>query len=262
MARGTFGERLKRERELREVTPEEIASATRIAPRFLDALENEVWEKLPGGVFNRGFVRSIARYLGLDEEAFLAEYDMAHGPEASAVPSYAEDRIPRPSKWIPAALVLGIIVLLAGLLYGGFVAWRYYQARHAQKVSTTAEGPQVSPPSALISSTDSPSGTKAAAAAGPAEATIPLGLSVSASAAAQLRVLADGAVVFDGALSAGENRRFSAVRDFEVWASDSGAVLLEMNGQTVAPLGVPGSSGTIKLSAKDLRQAERGNSKP
>ena len=64
MAKGTFGERLKRERELREVTLEEITSATRIGPRFLNALENEDWEKLPGGVFNRGFVRAIARYLG------------------------------------------------------------------------------------------------------------------------------------------------------------------------------------------------------
>src|SRR3974377_212439 len=106
MARGTFGERLKRERELREVTPEEITSRTRIAFRFLEALENEEWEKLPGGAFNRGFVRSIARYLGLDEEALLAEYDLAHGTQSAALPDRPEDRIPSPPKWIPAALVL------------------------------------------------------------------------------------------------------------------------------------------------------------
>jgi hypothetical protein len=77
-----------------------------------------------------------------------------------------------------------------------------------------------------------------------------------------LRVNADGQVVFDADLPAGGIRRFAAVREFEVSASDSGAVLLELNGQTVPPLGVPGSSGTIKLSAKDLRQADSGNSKP
>ena len=65
MAKGNFGERLKRERELREVSLEEITTATRIGPHFLEALENEEWSKLPGGVFNRGFVRSIARFLGL-----------------------------------------------------------------------------------------------------------------------------------------------------------------------------------------------------
>ncbi|HEY1925467.1 MAG TPA: helix-turn-helix transcriptional regulator, partial [Candidatus Acidoferrum sp.] len=63
MAKGTFGEILKRERELREVTLNEVTVATRIPPRFLEAFEREDWEKLPGGIFNRGFVRAIARYL-------------------------------------------------------------------------------------------------------------------------------------------------------------------------------------------------------
>jgi len=69
-----FGEHLKREREMRGVSLEEISSATRIAPRFLAALESEQWELLPGGVFNRGFIRSVARYLGLDEDSLVAEY--------------------------------------------------------------------------------------------------------------------------------------------------------------------------------------------
>ena len=64
MAKGNFGERLKREREMREVSLNEVTVATRISVRFLQALENEDWEKLPGGVFNRGFVRAVARYLG------------------------------------------------------------------------------------------------------------------------------------------------------------------------------------------------------
>src|SRR5258708_2773766 len=81
---------LKREREMREVSLEEICAATRIGTRFLEAMENEEWEKLPGGVFNRGFVRSVARYLGLDEETMLAEYDMArshNGPPIASQPS-------------------------------------------------------------------------------------------------------------------------------------------------------------------------------
>src|SRR5208337_2086081 len=104
MARGNFGERLKRERELREVPLDEITLATRIGPRFLEALENEQWDKLPGGVFNRGFVRSIARYLGLDEEAFLAEYDLAYGAHAQLLmqkqAQKVEDRIPPTPAWI------------------------------------------------------------------------------------------------------------------------------------------------------------------
>ena|SRR5579863_9482571 len=86
MAKGNFGERLKRERELREVSAEELTKATRISARFLDALENEQWDKLPGGVFGRGFVRTIARYLGLSEESLLAEYDLARGEVKTEAP--------------------------------------------------------------------------------------------------------------------------------------------------------------------------------
>ncbi|HXC47848.1 MAG TPA: helix-turn-helix domain-containing protein [Candidatus Sulfotelmatobacter sp.] len=134
MARGTFGERLKRERELREVTPEEITQATRIGSRFLEALENEDWDKLPGGVFNRGFVRSIAHYLGLDEEAFLGEYDLAYAAHADQMAQKhalkLEDRIPPTPLWIPVALVLGILLLAAAIIFGGVYAWRRF-ARHS-----------------------------------------------------------------------------------------------------------------------------------
>ena len=128
MARGNFGERLKRERELREVTLDEINSATRISNRFLEAMENEDWQKLPGGVFNRGFVRSIARFLGLDEEGLLAEYDMAHGAQEQAAPKREEVRIPSPPRWVPVAAVLGLLLLLAACIAGGIYAWRYFAA--------------------------------------------------------------------------------------------------------------------------------------
>ena len=68
MSKSGFGERLKRERELRGVSRDEVCTATRIGSRYLDALENEQWGTLPGGVFNRCFVRAVARFLGLDED--------------------------------------------------------------------------------------------------------------------------------------------------------------------------------------------------
>jgi cytoskeleton protein RodZ len=138
MARGNFGERLKRERELREVTLDEINSATRISNRFLEAMENEDWQKLPGGVFNRGFVRSIARFLGLDEEGLLAEYDMAHGAQEQSAPKREEVRIPSPPRWVPVAAALGVLLLLAACIAGGIYAWRYFAARRAARQAGTA----------------------------------------------------------------------------------------------------------------------------
>src|SRR3954466_15474556 len=64
----SFGERIKREREMRGVSLEEIAESTKIGKRNLEALETEDFDKLPGGIFNKGFVRAYAKYLGLDED--------------------------------------------------------------------------------------------------------------------------------------------------------------------------------------------------
>jgi len=252
MAKGTFGERLKRERELREVTLDEVSKSTRISARFLQALENEDWPKLPGGVFGRGFVRTIARYLGLSEESLLAEYDSARGEGTLAAPPKPEERIPSPPKWLPVAAVLVILLLLAGLIFGGIYAWRKIKSRHlAKPQQSSTVRPAPAPPTGAPPS--SPSATAAK---------VPLALAVSTSAPTHMRILADGKVVLDTDLLAGQNRRFAAAQQFEVSASDSSAVLLELNGNMIAPLGTPGSSGKIVLSTKDLRQVPVGVSQP
>jgi cytoskeleton protein RodZ len=257
MARGNFGERLKRERELREVTLEEITAATRIGSRFLEALENEDWSKLPGGVFNRGFVRSIARYLGLDEEALLGEYDLAHGTQVAPVPPQPEHRMSS-SKWIPFLVFVGVLVLLFCAVAGGVYFWRHHVTRRAQTQSTTSVSPAADTPG--TSASDSPASQQKSDAPSPAQP--PLDLLVSASAATRVHILADGRLLFDGELLSGESRHFQAVGEFEVTAADSSAVLLELNGQAMPPLGTPGASGTMTLGRKDLRQASGGNAQP
>jgi cytoskeletal protein RodZ len=266
MARGTFGERLKRERELREVPLEEITLATRIGPRFLEALENEEWDKLPGGVFNRGFVRSIARYLGLDEEAFLAEYDLAHNAHAQLLEQKhaaqkIENRIPQTPLWIPVVLVLVVLLLFAGLVFGGFYAWRKY-AKFRSSTSGTLFVPSVANPANALAAPPSPAASSPFSLPPPVAVEVPLDLSVSASTATHVSIQADGATIFDGPVSPGENRHFSAKLQFVVTAADSSAVLLELNGEEMPPLGVPGASGTITLSNKNLRPAPSGNSQP
>jgi len=144
MAKGTFGERLKRERELREVSIDELTKATRISQRFLEALENEDWAKLPGGVFGRAFVRTIARYLGLDEESFLAEYDAARGDlSQDGVVERVGEHIPSPPRWIPVAVVLAVLAVLAGIVFAGRYAWRHYQPRRFQQKTTIRMSPPV-----------------------------------------------------------------------------------------------------------------------
>ncbi|MGC1620965.1 MAG: helix-turn-helix domain-containing protein [Candidatus Acidiferrum sp.] len=261
MARGNFGERLKREREMREVSLKEVTSATRIGSRFLEALENEEWEKLPGGIFNRGFVRAIARYLGLDEENLLAEYDLSHGEQGLPVPQPYENKIPRPPIWIPILTVLALLAVLGGLVAGGMYGWRRYAAHRAAKRAASSSLVPVQQHTEIATVAAAPAADRAADSANPAAA-MPLDLAVSTSAATRVRIVADGALLLDAELPAGETRHFSAKQQFGVTAADSSAVLLELNGQTMPPVGTPGASGTIVLSERDLRQATGGTTQP
>src|SRR3954451_21174875 len=73
----SFGEELRREREIRGISLKEISDATKISKRFLEAIERNDHKTLPAPVFTRGFVREYARYLGLNAEEMVSRYNYA-----------------------------------------------------------------------------------------------------------------------------------------------------------------------------------------
>lgn len=258
-----FGEQLKREREMRGVSIEEISAATRISTRFLEALEKDQWEKLPGGVFNRGFIRSVARFLGLDGDSLVADYELerkAANPEAAiALAEPAE--IPR--NWRPAAAALALI---AAFVAGG---WFAYQ-RYALEISSHIHGhvSAADPPGSVMAAPGDPLPAEMNAAPDPpgsassvlvkaqvpaSVADAPLELKIQAGKAADVKVVADGKIIFEGRMSADESQQFTARDSFDVTSSESSALLLELNGQTLPPLGKPGESGRVALTRKDLQ---------
>ena len=92
------GDRLRRERLKRNLELEAISSELKISTRFLRAIENDEYDKLPGGVLAKSFVRQYARLLGLDEEAIADEVQQVLGPPPD-IPQFAE--IARPSGGAP-----------------------------------------------------------------------------------------------------------------------------------------------------------------
>ncbi len=73
-AQGTFGELLRRAREARGLALDAVAGATRIARRYLEALERGDLDSLPAGPFGKGYIRSYAKVLGIDPEPILRDY--------------------------------------------------------------------------------------------------------------------------------------------------------------------------------------------
>ncbi|HEV2498558.1 MAG TPA: RodZ domain-containing protein [Terriglobia bacterium] len=124
-----FGDNLRREREMRGITLEEISSTTKISIRFLELLEAEEFSKLPGGIFIRSFIRSYANYLGLDEEQVMAEYQLVAPPQGGEDFSRLGVTGNSANKRNRAPVLPWIIAVI--LLAGGYAIFRY--AHHSSE---------------------------------------------------------------------------------------------------------------------------------
>src|SRR6202451_4302548 len=71
---GAFGEKFREERERRGITLDDVSNVTKISSRMLQAIEQERFDVLPGGVFNKGFIRAYAKTLGFNTEEAISEY--------------------------------------------------------------------------------------------------------------------------------------------------------------------------------------------
>jgi cytoskeleton protein RodZ len=141
----SFGEKLKLEREKRKITLEQISTSTKIGTRLLQAMEDDKFDQLPGGIFNKGFVRAYARFVGLDEDQTVADYMEASGdaPPVSteiATPIDEErehvENIRRleatsdtPTRELPWGLFAAVLLVVALTLS----LWSRHQREHAKQ---------------------------------------------------------------------------------------------------------------------------------
>jgi len=130
----TFGEELRQAREERGISLRQIADSTHIGVRFLQAIESDNYSILPGGIFNRSFVRSYARYIGIDEEQALTRYNQQleeQGGEPPRAPAARFEGIDEeePSSWGSISLIALILIILG---VGGYGAYRYFKGNSAK----------------------------------------------------------------------------------------------------------------------------------
>jgi cytoskeleton protein RodZ len=124
---GELGKILREARESRGLTIKQVGEATRIRPIFLEALEEERFEDMPGDVYNRGFLRTYARFLDLDGEALVEAYRRQTGTTSPSIPRVLDEpllRHTRPSLF--ASLFLAAMLLLVVGLAGWYGYHRYY----------------------------------------------------------------------------------------------------------------------------------------
>ena len=262
----TFGENLRREREMRGVTLEEISASTKISVRFLKALEDEDLARVPGGIFTRSFVRAYAKYLGLDEDHVMAEYHLL-------VPPNSDTDIFRLDKSAPSHQREGsrgpmLAVLVAAVLLGsGYLLYLYTRASTEVRPPAPVVAPAVSapaptpaatpPPDAQVAAEQNPAQAQTSPATPPATVISPsqnMTLQVAATERSWVAVDADGKMVLQRVLGPGEFETLQAKETFDVTTGNALGVVLTLNGETLKPLGRRGEVKTIRLTANDARK--------
>ena len=244
----SFGEELRREREIRGISLKEIADATKISKRFLEAIERNDHNTLPAPVFTRGFVREYARYLGLNSEEMVNRYNYAAAgderiekPPAHPVPPPLAElpKKARPKRGIPPVYAridrnLILLVFIAAAL-GAVVFWAVkYKQRSA------ADDPAATDTAVPIGTARAPIATPKPAAQTPVNDDT-LRLVVEAVDSSWVTLEADGKTVLNTELSRGERRTFEAKEEFRFRTIGNAAgINLQFNETAVPSLGDDG----------------------
>jgi cytoskeleton protein RodZ len=273
---GSFGENLRREREMRGVTLQEISAATKIGVRFLECIENEDFSSLPGGIFNRGFVRAYARYLGLDEDPLLEEYQLAAKTKTDfdlsrfspPAKGYA-----RPQRAYRRTLWAGAIAI--GLLILGFTIWQHTHQPLEVPTAANSVSAGTPPTTASASQETNPGSSPHPSATAPTEAGVlaatssmtatpklppvndadgRLVLQIAATERSWVAVDSDGKSVMQGVMDANTVKTFKADASFDVLTGNAQGVILTLNGQTMNRLGREGEVKQVHLTWKNLKQ--------
>jgi cytoskeleton protein RodZ len=167
-----FGQRLRQQREMRGISLDEIAATTKIGTRFLRALEDEQFELLPGGIFNKGYVRAYARHLGIDEDQAVADYLRAARENPPDVRLIARQNSAMPGRYSadPTSARRGFpllpILILLIVIVGAAGGWKLYRQRQRERAQP------VQPPA--MTQTTGVNGSTNSALSGPASATPPV----------------------------------------------------------------------------------------
>lgn len=281
----SFGARLKREREQRKMTLDDISVSTKIGTRFLAALEEERFDQLPGGIFNKGFVRAYARHLGIDENQAIADFVAASAPSLPETPPEEPPvlaalavRVPeskrksRGNDGIPWGIVAVVLLILAF----GFALWGFH-SRQKPVPSVTVPPPVTTEPSAASPQKAAPEPPPATSqqTATPApqpppgplasvpEASAPAAVPATNAGAFQVliqaredswvSITADGKQIFEDTLTAPAEKSIEARNQIVIKTGNAGALDIAFNGKKLPLQGGYNRVKTLTFDPSGLR---------
>lgn len=255
-ASASLGAQLRRAREERGIRLREISEQTRISLRYLEAIEIDEYKQLPGGIFNRSFIKSYARYVGLNEAEAVEAYNRIareHGesPDEPQLPPQRA-RVYDDGHSSRSPLVTGVltVLVLAILSLGVYAALRGYQ-RRANRNNEDASATKA--PIANSQNTGGQATTAAPSAVAPASLASAPPLKVELTAKGEklwLRVRADQDQT-EITLPPNDPKEYTPQDGITLWYPKSRAKSLEVkiNGRAAkVPTEVQGKSSLVEMN--------------
>jgi cytoskeletal protein RodZ len=233
----SFGEQLRVAREARGITLREISEQTRISTRYLEAIESDDYKRLPGGIFNKSFIKAYAKYIGFDEKEALEAYartarEQGTSPDDVVSTPYQPRVYTDGNSRSPLVTLLLTILILAILSLGVYAAMHWYQRREGvaggdQPDAAQQAGQPSQPASSANASTAAP-----ATNAAPSTTTPAGGFTVQIKAKGEgvwTRSKVDDGAASELMLQADETREFKPAQKVSVLFSRSKANALEVS---------------------------------
>jgi cytoskeleton protein RodZ len=237
----SFGENLRRQRELRGISLHEIAEATKIGVRFLRALEEGRLDVLPGGVFQKSFVRQYAIQVGLDPEVVVADFMRVCADPPSDLQASLPARRPLPLgfAFFAVVAVAGVLLSLrlAGVDSGATAAAAREGGPSRSRGAVVAPAPTPAP---VVPSTSEPDG---------------LVVVLTAHQSCWVEARADGQPVISRVLREGETETLDAKGEIVLSVGNAGGLALKVNDRPGVSLGRSGEvRRNITITRDNLAQ--------
>ena len=232
----SLGQDLKRERELRGISLKEISSSTKISLRFLQALEEDRLDILPGNFFIKAILRTYAKFIGLEEDYVLNKYyeatlELEQSLEPKQIKRKTRPVLTKNIKKLIYSLALIIILLL-------FLFFLYYLFFLKKQTSPPTEEPRVS---TLLQEemTLPPSRTEPLVEFMPEEVNITIEISFLEET--WLQVWADGVLKVDGLKQPGGKLMVKANEEFLIHLGNAGGISYTLKNRQGKQLGPSGA---------------------
>jgi cytoskeleton protein RodZ len=230
----TVGEQLRKAREEKKLSLEDVAAQTRIPQRHLASIETANWDNLPAPTYTIGFAKSYAGAVGLDRVEIGSQLREEMGGQRFASSSADVFEPADPRRTMPKGLVLGAILALIVLI--GVMTWLNKRSLDQGNAPQAQAAPQAAVPA----------GPKAAA---PAATVAP----ASAQGPVVLTAIAPAWILFEGMLQPGQTYAVPPTAAAPMLKAGKPEALNVTVGGVAAPaVGPPGKVSKVSLTPSAL----------